>query len=223
MSKPPSDDLPPSGKEQSPISIIRELQSGTLRATSLSSASRRACIDHLHVEGYNASEIAEIFKISVRTVRRDLAAIRDDHAVLAEPKFVARTVGQLVQEAESAMARLRRIARDRECPHAAKVDAERSAWTVMREFVEKLQSLGYLPTAAQQIRADLTHRLEGDRISQEFLEVETVLAGVALPPESSAAKQIRSLKERRGLPSSSANASQAQEDGDPSHVESGHD
>ncbi len=189
--------------ESSPISIIRSLQEGTLPTEALSAESRRTCIEHLHIEGYSAGEIAEIFKVSVRTVRRDVAQIREDHCVVAEPKFVARIVGQLVQEAESSIARLRRIARDRECPHAAKVEAERSAWTVMRELIEKLQSLGYLPTAAQQIEAELTHRIESHKLSEEFLEVERVLKDVAIPEGSEAAKQLTALREQRATASAS--------------------
>lgn len=189
-----------SAPETSPISIIRDIQNGTLAAQSLSSKSRRACIEHLRAEGYGASEISEIFKVSVRTVRRDLAQIREDHAVTTEPKFVARTVGALVHESEISIARLRRVARDRECPHATKVEAERLAWVVTRETVETLQSLGYLPTAAQQIQADLTHRIEGDQLQQDFHEVEAVLREVGLPIDSPAARQLQSLKLRLELP-----------------------
>lgn len=190
----------------SPISIIRELQNGSLRADALAPASRRACIEHLHVESYSAAEIAEVFKISVRTVRRDLAQIREGHAVVADSTFVARIVGELVQEAECSIGRLRRIARDRDCPHAAKVDAERAAWSVMREFVEKLQSLGYLPTAAQQIQADLTHRLEGDRLATDLLEVKSVIRQVALPADAPAAKELSALMERRAVLTAAASS-----------------
>ena len=56
------------------------------------------------------------------------------------------------------MARLRRIAKDKQTPPAAKVDAELGCWSVARDLVAALQSLGDLPTAQQQLA--LTHRVE---------------------------------------------------------------
>ncbi len=52
----------------------------------------------------------------------------------------------------------------------------------MRELTEILQRLGFLPTAAQEIRADLTHRLEEspslEELEAEFREIETVVTEV---------------------------------------------
>jgi hypothetical protein len=64
----------------------------------------------------------------------------------------------LLTHAEQSMQRLRRIARERDCDPAVRVEAERSAWTVMRELVEVLQRLGFLPTAPQQFEASVLHR-----------------------------------------------------------------
>ena len=50
--------------------------------------------------------------------------------------------------------------RDRATSAATQVEAELGAWKVSKELTGLLQRLGILPLAAQEIRADLTHRVE---------------------------------------------------------------
>lgn len=157
----------------SPITLVRDLQSGRISATSLSTEARQICVEYLGNEGYSVGEIAEVLKISIRTIYRDRDQIRVSHAISFTPDMVERQAGQLVQHAEQAIQRLRRIAREKACPHAVRVEAVRSTWTVVKELTEKLQSLGYLPTAAHQIRADLTHHIdEPPSFEQMQVEVE---------------------------------------------------
>ena len=141
------------------MSLVRKLHEGALAPSSVSTDSRLVCVEYLTNEGYSAEEIAEIFKVSSRTINRDRREIRESHAVVRDPALVGQQVGQLMQQADLAIQRLRRIGKESNCPAAVKVEAERGAWSVTREVVEALQSLGYLPTAAQELRADMTHHL----------------------------------------------------------------
>jgi predicted DNA-binding protein YlxM (UPF0122 family) len=163
----------------SPITLVRDLQSGRISATSLSTEARQVCVEYLGNEGYSVGEIAEVLKISIRTIHRDRDQIKSAHAVVFTPDIVEQQVGQLVQHADQAIQRLRRIAREKDCPHAARVEAVRSTWTVVKELTEKLQSLGYLPTAAHQIRADLTHHIDEppsfDQMQAEVKQLELVI------------------------------------------------
>jgi len=163
----------------SPITLLRELQSGTLAPAMLTAESRRACVEHLTSDGYSTSEISEVLKVAVRTVYRDLAQAREANAIHRDPGLVDQFVGELVQQARQSISRLRRITRERDCPHPTRVEAERSAWTVAKELTETLQRLGFLPTAAQEIRADLTHRVEGppsfDELHAQIETLELVL------------------------------------------------
>ena len=147
-------------EERSPLAVLRDIQQGIIHAKALSTDSRRACVEHLTADGLSAAEISEILKISPRTVFRDLQLIREAHAVERNPQVVKELVGQVVLHARHAALRLRRIGRDRATPAAAQVEAELGAWRVMKELTELLQKLGILPLAAQEIRADLTHRVE---------------------------------------------------------------
>jgi transposase len=163
---------PSSGEEtaRSPIALIRDLQSGALQARSLSKDSRRACIEHLAAEGWSIAEMAEVLKVSGRTVHRDVAAIREANAVEADERTTAVMVGRLLTQADHSIGRLRRIARERDCESAVRVEAERSAWTIMRELFETLQRVGYVPTAPQQLEAAVLHRHEDAPSAAELEE-----------------------------------------------------
>jgi transposase len=163
----------------SPITLVRDLQSGKISASSLSTEARQVCVEYLGNEGYSVGEIAEVLKISIRTIHRDRDQIKAAHAVGFTPDMVEQQIGQLVQHADQAIQRLRRIAREKECPHAARVEAVRGTWTVVKELTELLQHLGYLPTAAHQIRADLTHHIDEppsfDQMQMEVARLELLI------------------------------------------------
>ena len=156
---------------RSPISLIRDLQSGAVQAQSLSRDSRRACVEHFLAEGWSVAEMSEVLKVSGRTVHRDVAAIREANAVEADESTTAVMVGRLLSQADQSIGRLRRIARERDCEPAVRVEAERSAWVIARELFEMFQRVGYLPTAPQQLEAAVFHRHE-DPPSAAQLEAE---------------------------------------------------
>jgi len=63
------------------LSLLREIRSGTVVATSLGKENRRACVEYLAAEGFSVAEMSETLKVSDRTIRRDRLAIRSAHAV----------------------------------------------------------------------------------------------------------------------------------------------
>lgn len=152
------------------IELIRALQSREIAGPQLAPEDRRACVEHLTLEGFSVAEAAAILSVSDRTVLRDRARIRAANAVERDPALAGQMVGRLFAEADAGMARLRRIARDRATPAAVRVDAERSAWGVLRDLAQLLQRMGYLPETARAIRADLTHRLEDGDMDAPGLE-----------------------------------------------------
>lgn len=169
---------PASGGERTVLALIRALQAG--EAGGLSSDDRRRVVEHLWADGYSASETAEIVKTSERTVLRDRAAIKQANAVRPDEGFIPETVGGLLRQADLTVARLRRIARDKVTPAAVRVEAELGCWTVTRDLVQALQSLGYLPTAPRQFQGELTHRTEEapsyDDLQAELDRVERIVS-----------------------------------------------
>lgn len=158
-----------SGSPRTVVRLIRQLQQGQVAGASLSPDDRRRVVEHLTAEGYSSVEIAEIAGVSERTVERDRAAIRASHALELTPAFAAETIGHLLRQAEAASGRLRRMARDKAAPAAARVDAEYAAWRVQRELIAALQRLGCLPDVgvgvgvgvAVGVHADVVHRFDG--------------------------------------------------------------
>ena len=141
------------------IAILRKIHAKQLAPRSLSAHDRQACVELLAADGHSNPEIAEILHVSTRTVVRDRKAIRQANALQADPSLIAEMAGRLVQDAERAVSRLRRLGKEKTTPAATRVEAERAAWKVVCDLTERLQSLGYLPTAAQRLEADLTHHL----------------------------------------------------------------
>lgn len=135
-----SDSLP-----VSPISLVRAIQSGQIQAKSLPKEHRRICVEYLTGEGYLSAEIAEIFKVNPRTIRRDRKRIRQDNAVNLDADFTATHVGLLMQGSQHAIQNLKRISNKKDCPHIVKVSATKGTWTIIRELTQLLQSIGYLP------------------------------------------------------------------------------
>lgn len=170
------------------IELIREIKAGGLSPSSISVDDRVACVAYLSGEGFSVPEIAQILRVSDRTVMRDRARVREQTALESTPELLPQIAGRLVAEAEASIQRLRRIGRDKESPAAVRADAERAAWSVMRELTVSLQRLGYLPTAVVQVHADVTHRAgetpDFDEIQAELDRLDSIRSGCkAVNPE----------------------------------------
>ena len=180
------------------LSVIRGLQNSALSAKNLSITSRRACVEHLTGEGYSVVEIAEILKVSERTIARDRQAIHVANAVQRDPALVEQVVGRLTHEADLSIGRMRRVAREKSTPASVKVEAEHRCYQVYSDLVQNLQRLGYLPTAAQEIRADLTHHVDQppsfDEMLEELAQLERVLGAAESTPDESISLQITEMK-----------------------------
>ena len=180
------------------LSVIRGLQNGTVIARTLSITSRRACVEHLTGEGLSVVEIAEILKVSERTVARDRQAIHVANAVQRDPALVAQVVGRLTHETDLSISRMRRVARDKNTAASVKVDAEHRCCQVYSDYIQNLQRLGHLPTAAHEIRADLTHHVDHppsfEETREELAQFELALAAAESTPNQSTQLQITELK-----------------------------
>lgn len=180
--------------ERSVLTLIQMVRDRQIAAASLCPSDRRRCVEHLSQEGYSAVEIAEVLQVSERTITRDRVQIRRRNALERDPGLAKEAVGELCDFARHSMARLRRLARDRGTPPATKVDAERAAWRTMYELTQKLQSLGYLPTAAHELKASMTHRVETPPEFQELAEEAHQLAAIMREHGAADRRLIRNVR-----------------------------
>jgi len=121
---------------------------------------RRALVARLSAEGLSSSRIAEQMGISARTVRRDREAVRREASMSRGERLIEEQVAGMIMESQRAVARLRRLANKEDGPLTARVEAEWRAWLACDRLAERLQKMGYLPNAAREVHAKLTHRVE---------------------------------------------------------------
>ena len=164
------------GSESQSLTLLQGIKSGSVNPCSLCPADRRLLVSFLMAEGQSTAEIALLLKTSDRTVERDRKAIREENAITKDPKLVEQIVGRLISEAEVCIQRIRKFQRDNQASAAAKMDGEHRCFQIACQLSERLQSLGFLPTATQRIEADLTHHSASSGTLEELmLEAKRVI------------------------------------------------
>ena len=131
--------------ERSVIELLQEISSGLLDPKLLDASSRQRCIQALKDEGRTIPQISNLLHCSERTVRRDWKVLKEQNAITADSEFCKQTIGELSRQATIHISYLMRIARDKGTTTAEKIQAEFGAWRVFKEYIEKLQTTGYLP------------------------------------------------------------------------------
>ena len=147
-------------KESRCLEILRGIKTGTTNPALLSPKQRRRLVSLLIAEGHSTAEIAHLLKVSDRTIECDKKKIRKKNAIVKDPKLVEQMAGKLLFEAETALQKIRKYERDKQASPATRIDAEHKCFQIVNNLAERLQSMGYLPTAAKKLEADLTHRTE---------------------------------------------------------------
>lgn len=146
--------------QSSALAVIRGIKNQSISPRNLSPADRQSCVEHLIGEGLAVFEIAEILKVSEKTISRDRKAIQAAHALEPHPELIPQMVGRLVSEADLVIMRIRRAARDKESTPAIKVDAEHRCYQITSDVIHRLQHLGYLPMATHRLEANLNHQID---------------------------------------------------------------
>lgn len=161
----------PRGSGGTTVALLQGIKSGQIDPSAIGRDDRRLLVSHLMADGYSTAEIAQILKVSDRSIARDKRVIREDYALTQDPKLAEQMTGRLVTEAELVVQRIRRIVRDKTVKQAVRIDGEHRCYLVISDLVQRLQGLGYLPTASQRIEADLVHHA-GDLPDLDELTVE---------------------------------------------------
>lgn len=159
----------PHADDRSVLSIIRDIKQGAIEAKNLAIEDRRRCVEYFTGEAYSAAETAEILKVAERTIARDRAANRLANAVECDPQLTGQIVGQLMNQAETCLQHIRRVTRERDVSPSVRVEGERTCWLIFDTLVQRLQSLGYVTTAPQQLRAEMKHQIEA---VPDFIELK---------------------------------------------------
>lgn len=151
--------------------LIQQIREGTVSPKSISKDKRHEIVGLLFVQGQDAPTIAQFLKVCDKTVRRDLAEIREKNALSPDPKFVKIAIGEMFVLSQQHISHLMRLSRSKEGSVGEKVQAEYLAHRVSMERMQRLQSLGYLPTQPQAIIGSFYHNLTGDELAKKFQEI----------------------------------------------------
>jgi len=168
-------------KNEIPIlSLLQQIQSEAIDPRDINKDVRQQIVEALTCEGSSIPQIAQILKVSDKTIRRDLSDIKDRNAFSPSIEIAKRLIGDMKMKAEAHRSYLMRLARAQAASMSEKSLAEYYAWKVTKGLIEKLQSLGYLPSVPHRIAADIYHHDEEDAQTIGELKDElTVLEGIA--------------------------------------------
>ena len=154
------------------LTLLQDIRNGSIDPRSLRPVVRRTLVSFLMAEGQSTAEIGHLLKASDRIIQLDKKALWGENTITKDPALVGKMVGRLVTEANLCIERIRKSARGKDTPASVKVDAEHRCFQIFEKTIERLQSLGILPTAAQKIEADLIHRAASS-LTLEEIQLET--------------------------------------------------
>ena len=95
-----------------------------------------------------------------------------------------------------------RLARNPDATNSDKSQSEFLAWRVLKEVVEKMQTLGYLPLKPQEIVEDIFHHVTDESKERSITEAKVMLSDIeqaareAGTLDSQTEKKIKDLKAR---------------------------
>lgn len=169
-------------KQEKPIlSTIQDIKSGVIDPKKLDKDIRRQIVEALLFEGYNIPQIAQVLNRSEKTIRRDIALIRNNNALSPSLDLVKQLIGDLQLKSEVHWTTLMRMAKT--TGGAAGMQGVYLAWKVFEEKMKLLQSLGYLPNAPKTIVADLVHHDDYSSQEKSFDELKQTLSEIITASE----------------------------------------
>jgi hypothetical protein len=164
-------------KERDPVfKIIQEIKEGKRVARDLPKNDRQECVEALYLEGYSIAQMAQLLDRAEKTMTRDMGDIRERNCAKPSLELATQLIGDMVLKCRAHQAHLMRLARSKEGSVQEKAQAEYYAWKVESEMMERLQTLGYLPSAPQKIVGDIYHHSDDD--DKAFLEAKEKLREV---------------------------------------------
>jgi len=164
--------------ERSAVELLQQINGNLLDAKTLDKASRQRCIELLIAEGYGYQHISEVLKISEKTVGRDMKEIRARNELTPSIEFAKETIGDLFRQGLNHHAYLMRLARSKDATNSEKIQAEFAAWRVLRELVERMQNLGYLPSRPQRVVGDIFCHMQNEEGGESLEDIRKMISEI---------------------------------------------
>ena len=138
--------------DTSAADLLRAITSRQLEPTNLPPDARRRCVEYLTAQGYTVGESALTLATSERTIQRDRALLRKEHAMLPGVSLGDEMMGELRDTVAASNERLMRLCRDDNAPPYVKVWAENTIVKNQLQLIKQARELCYF--------ADATPRLD---------------------------------------------------------------
>ena len=122
--------------------LIRDLKAGKIVGKGVPPESRRECVQWLSLEGLSNAEIADLFNMCEKTIRRDLEVLRKKNAIHPSPQIVAEILGESHLQVQTSIKRLRRVSRDSRTSPSDQIAAERAIAESLNNLIKQLHSIG---------------------------------------------------------------------------------
>ena len=187
-----------SEKEETHVyKIIQSLKDKTLDTSLIKKETRIECVEVLSLEGWTVVSMAELFKISEKTIKRDLDVISVKNALQHDPDLLQKVLGDYILKTNMSYANLVRLARNKEGSISERVQAEYSATLVLNNRIKILQSLGHLPEATRKINivAGKTREEEIAEINKEIEELKGILPAEVIEENKEKIKLLENKNE----------------------------
>jgi hypothetical protein len=198
----------PEKKEQSILTLIQQIKDGQIDPKTLDKDLRQEVVEVMLAEAYNVPGIAQILKVSDKTIRRDVDDIRTRNALTPDIDLAKKTIGERVGYARIHRDHLMRLARSNNTSVSERAMAEYYASQIGFVLVTKLQSLGYLPLQPQGVVGSIHHTFDDADLNtlsadtqKQLVELDSLIEGN--PDVDPSLKQLsadlRSLIEKEKL------------------------
>jgi len=122
--------------------LIRQLKAGQIIGKEIAIDSRHECVQRLRLEGLANADIADLFGMHERTIRRDLVELRKRNAIHPSPQIVAEVLGEFQIQAQASITRLQRVSRDSRTSPSDQIAAERAITETLDNLAKRLHSVG---------------------------------------------------------------------------------
>lgn len=173
----------PEEQKEAVLSVIQKLRDGTLSGESLDKETRLECINALRLEGYTIPQMAQVLKLSDRTIKRYVKELKEHNALETDDNFAKEFLGDLMQKVSNSFNYLLRLSRNKETTMADKIQAEVAACRLLFDSAKLLQSTGHLPLEPQLFGADVYHHMN-NFTEQDIVDIETAAKGSIGLPEN---------------------------------------
>ena len=155
-----ADEHIPEERSENILSVIQKLRDGLLTGKSLDEETRLECVHTLRLEECTTAQIANILKMSDRTIRRDIIKTKKRNPIIVDEDFEKELLGEMEQKVLSHCSFFSRLSTNKDFPLSDRIQARKNAWEVLLGWAKFLQSVGHISQRQYSVDADVYHHLE---------------------------------------------------------------